>query len=88
MMYSHTKLMAKSKIAITLAEDTVKYLDELVRRRVFENRSQAIQQSVDEKIERLRRNRLAEECAKLDPAFEAELADEGLAEDEPLWPEY
>ena len=67
---------------------TVKYLDDLVRRRVFENRSQAIQQSVDEKIERLGRNRLAEECAKLDSAFEAELADEGLAEDEPAWPEY
>ena len=61
---------------------------DLVRRRVFENRSQAIQQSVDEKIERLGRNRLAEECAKLDPALEAELADEGLAEDEPAWPEY
>ncbi len=80
--------MAKSKIAITLAEETVRYLDELVEQRVFENRSQAIQSSVDEKLERFKRNRLAEDCAKLDPAFEAELADEGLAEDESEWPEY
>ena len=80
--------MAKSKIAITLAEDTVKYLDDLVRRRVYESRSQAIQQSVDEKIDRLRRTRLAEECAKLDPASEAELADEGLTADESEWPAY
>ena len=80
--------MAKSKIAITLSERTVKYLDDLVRRRVFDNRSHAIQQSVDEKIERLARNRLAEECAKLDPDVEAELAEEGLSEDESAWPEY
>jgi Arc/MetJ-type ribon-helix-helix transcriptional regulator len=77
--------MSKAKIAITLAEETVKYLDDLVADRVFRNRSQAIQQSVDEKLDRLRRNRLAEECAKLDPAEEAEMADEGLTDE---WPEY
>ena len=77
--------MSKSKIAITLSEETVRYLDDLVAGRVFSNRSQAIQQSVDEKIDRLRRNRLAEECAKLDPTAEAELADEGISDE---WPEY
>ena len=80
--------MAKSKIAITLAEDTVKYLDDLVSRRVYGNRSQAIQDAVDEKLARLGRSRLAEECAKLDPDFERELADESLDEDLPEWPEY
>ena len=80
--------MAKSKIAITLAEETVRYLDELVEKRVFQNRSQAIQSSVDERLLRLRRGRLADECAKLDPAYESELADEGLSEDESEWPEY
>jgi len=80
--------MAKSKIAITLAEDTVKYLDDLVSRRVYGNRSQAIQDAVDEKLARLGRHRLAEECAKLNPEFERELADEGLGEELSEWPEY
>ncbi len=39
------------------------------------------------KIERLDRNRLAEECAKLDPAIERDLAEEGLGEDAE-WPKY
>ncbi len=80
--------MAKSKIAITLAEDTVKYLDDLVSRRAYANRSQAIQEAVDEKLARLGRIRLAEECAKLDPASEKELAEESLGEDLSEWPEY
>lgn len=80
--------MAKSKIAITLAEKTVKYLDDLVDKRVFDNRSQAIQQAVDEKIERAKRSRLAEECAKLDRDSERELAEEGLGAELPNWPEY
>ena len=80
--------MAKSKIAITLAEESVKYLDELVDRRVFNNRSQAIQQAVDEKIERARRSRLAEECAKLDPGAERKWAEEGLGAELADWPEY
>jgi Arc/MetJ-type ribon-helix-helix transcriptional regulator len=79
--------MAKSKIAITLAEGSVNYLDDLVKSGAYKNRSQAIQQAVDEKIERLGRNRLAEECAKLDPGFERDLAEEGLGEDAE-WPEY
>ena len=79
--------MGKSKIAITLAEKTVRYLDDLVTKRVYGNRSQAIQEAVDEKIVRLGRVRLAEECAKLDPGFERELAEEGLGEDL-QWPEY
>ena len=31
---------------------------------------------------------LAQECAKLDPAFEKALAEEGLSEDLAEWPEY
>jgi metal-responsive CopG/Arc/MetJ family transcriptional regulator len=80
--------MGKAKIAITLAEKTVKYLDKMVDEQVFANRSQAIQEAVDEKIERMGRDRLARECAKLNPAEEKELAEEGLAEDLPEWPEY
>ena len=41
-----------------------------MRRQVFTDRSRAIQEAVEEKLERLERTRLAEECAKFDPAFE------------------
>jgi len=33
-------------------------------------------------------NRLAEECAKLDPVFERAMADEGLFEELDAWPKY
>jgi Arc/MetJ-type ribon-helix-helix transcriptional regulator len=59
-----------------------------VRQHVFSNRSRAIQEAVQEKLERLDRRRLAEECAKLDPAFEKAMADEGLSEELAAWPKY
>ena len=80
--------MPKLRIGITLDEESVQRLDRLVEASVFENRSQAIQQAVDEKLERIDRNRLALECAKLDPTFEKALAEEGLGEDLEAWPEY
>ncbi len=80
--------MAKSKIAITLEETTLERLDDLVERAVFPSRSQAIQEAVEEKLSRIERTRLARECAKLDPAFERALAEEGMTEDIVQWPEY
>ncbi len=80
--------MSKAKIAITLEQGSIKRLDHLVHEHVFSNRSQAIQEAVDEKIERLERNRLAKECAKLDPTFEKAMVEEGLSEDLSEWPKY
>lgn len=80
--------MKKSKIAITLDNKTLERLDGLVADRVFPNRSRAIQDAVDDKLERLEKGRLASECAKLDPTFEKALAEEGLAADVSEWPEY
>jgi len=80
--------MGRSKIAITLEEKFLVELDRLVRERVFQNRSQAIQAAVEEKLERLQRRRLAQECAKLDPEAERLLAEEGLTEDLGEWPAY
>jgi len=80
--------MARAKVAISLDEATLARLDRLVRQAVFPNRSRAIQQAVDEKLARLEGGRLACECAKLDPAFERALAEEGLSEDLSRWPEY
>lgn len=80
--------MAKSKVAISLDESTLDRLDQLVKKQVFPNRSQAIEEAVEEKLARLERSRLAQECAKLDPTFEKALAEEGLSEDLAEWPEY
>jgi metal-responsive CopG/Arc/MetJ family transcriptional regulator len=80
--------MPRSKVAISLEENTLRRLDLLVKQAVFPNRSQAIQTAVEEKLERLDRSRLARECAKLDPAAEKALAEEGMSEELPAWPEY
>lgn len=80
--------MSKAKIAITLDERTVGRIDRLVRQRAYPNRSRAIEEAVEEKLARLDRSRLARESAKLDPAFERALAEEGLSEDLSEWPEY
>ena len=80
--------MGASKIAITIDRVLLEALDRLVKERVFPNRSRAIQAAVAEKLHRLAGTRLARECAKLDPAFEGALADEGLGDDPDAWPEY
>jgi len=80
--------MARAKVAISLDANTLNRLDRLVKSHVFPNRSQAIQEAVEEKISRLDRSRLARECAKLDPAYEKALAEEGLSIELAEWPEY
>jgi metal-responsive CopG/Arc/MetJ family transcriptional regulator len=80
--------VATSKIAITLNENTLQRLDRLVKDRVFPNRSKAIQEAVEEKLNKLERNRLARECAKLDPAVERAMAEEDIGEELERWPEY
>jgi metal-responsive CopG/Arc/MetJ family transcriptional regulator len=80
--------MGKAKVAITLDGATLDRVDNLVRQSLFASRSQAIQGAIEEKLARLERSRLARECAKLDPAFEKALADEGISEDISQWPEY
>src|SRR5487761_451656 len=64
-MYYHTT-MASAKVAITIPSAVLKRVDALVKRRVFPNRSKAIQHALDETLERMDRGRLARECAKLD----------------------
>jgi Arc/MetJ-type ribon-helix-helix transcriptional regulator len=87
MIYYHT-VMAKAKVAVTLEKSTLARLDRLVDAARFVNRSQAIEIAVEEKLERLERRRLAQECAKLDPKSEKALADLGLDADAEAWPEY
>ena len=80
--------MAKRKLAITLESSLVVELDQLVSKRRFANRSQAIETAVAEKLTRMARTRLANECAKLDRHEERALAEEGLAGSRETWPEY
>ena len=80
--------MGASKIAITLDNNMVKKLDMLVKSNIFPNRSKAIQEAVIEKLNRMEKSRLAQECAKLDPDFEQSLAEEGFTSELEEWPEY
>ncbi len=76
----------QTQVAFSLDEHTLQQLDRLVAEAVFPSRSQAIQVAVEEKLARLEESRLARECAKLNPAFEKALAEEGLSEDVTEWP--
>ncbi|MEJ2474085.1 MAG: ribbon-helix-helix domain-containing protein [Desulfobacterales bacterium] len=80
--------MAASKIAITIEDNLLKQLDLMVKSKLFPNRSKAIQEAVADKLKRLERNRLAEECAKLDPEYEQNIAEEGFSMEIDEWPAY
>jgi Arc/MetJ-type ribon-helix-helix transcriptional regulator len=88
MTNSHTGVMSVAKVTISIDESLLKRVDRLVRSHVFPNRSHVIQQALEEKIARIDSTRLARECAKLHPAEEQALADEGLAGEVAQWPEY
>jgi metal-responsive CopG/Arc/MetJ family transcriptional regulator len=80
--------MAASKIAITIEQSMLSRLDRLVRERKYPNRSRAIQEALEEKMEKIEHRRLIEECAKLDPKDEQSLAEEGMGFEVEQWPEY
>lgn len=80
--------MPKTKIAVSLDEKTLNEVDQLVARHAFPSRSRIIEEALQEKLARMTHNRLARECAKLDPNFEKALAEEGVGEELGEWPEY
>jgi metal-responsive CopG/Arc/MetJ family transcriptional regulator len=80
--------MAVTKVAVTIDSDLLAELDRLVSQRVFPNRSRAIQEALTDKLGRMRRRRLAQESAKLNPTAEQAFAEEGINEDMTQWPEY
>ena len=79
--------MPTAKIAISIDPVDLRQLDELVGRGAFPSRSKLIQDAVHEKLLRLKRVRLAQECAKLNPRAERAEAHQQLS-GEPAWPEY
>lgn len=80
--------MSAVKIAITIDQGLLARLDRLVKEKQFPNRSQAVQEAIRDKLARLKRSRLARECAKLDRAAEQAMAEEGLKSDLEQWPGY
>lgn len=80
--------MPKAKVAVTLDTITLRRVDRLVRDSRYANRSQAIEAAVAAQRDRLEHRRLIEECAKLHPAEERALAEEGLAANAAEWPDY
>jgi Arc/MetJ-type ribon-helix-helix transcriptional regulator len=79
--------MSSAKIAISLDPEALRQVDQLVEGGVFPSRSKLIQDAVAEKLRRLGRVRLAQECAKLRPRAEQAAAEEWFR-GEAEWPEY
>lgn len=71
--------MAAVKVAITVERELLKAVDVWVKSGRYPNRSQAVQSALRERLERWKRDRLAEEVRKLNPKEERKLADERLA---------
>ncbi len=80
--------MGRNKVAITVNQNTLDRVDQLVSQHIFPSRSRAFEEALEEKLRRLDKSRLARECARLDPAFEKSLAEEGLSREIDEWPEY
>lgn len=80
--------MPKRKVAVTLDSELLDELDEMIARREFPNRSQAIEAAVADKLKRLAGTRLARESARLDRVEERAFAEEGMGTELHAWPEY
>ena len=68
MMNHHTSaVMPKTKVALTPDTALLEQVDELVERRRFRSRGQAVEAALADKVQRLARTLLARESAKLNP---------------------
>jgi Arc/MetJ-type ribon-helix-helix transcriptional regulator len=79
--------MPSAKIAISIDPSDLAELDALVSRGVAASRSRLIQEAVHDKLARLKKSRLALECAKLDPKEERAEAETWLGSEQE-WPRY
>lgn len=77
-----------TKIAISIDKKILNRIDSLVEKKMFTNRSRAIQTAIEEKISKLDKSRLAIESAKLNTADEQLLSEENSKMDFAEWPEY
>jgi metal-responsive CopG/Arc/MetJ family transcriptional regulator len=80
--------MATVKVVISIEDELLRRVDALIDKKIFPSRSKAIQEAMQEKLERVNHSRLARESAKLDPNFEQAMAEEGMSDELAGWPEY
>ena len=80
--------MTRARIAITIDQVLLELLDSLVQNNIFQNRSQAINTALKEKLSRIEKTRLELECQKLVKQEEREFADMGVEEDFREWERY
>ncbi|MFW6162956.1 MAG: CopG family ribbon-helix-helix protein [Planctomycetota bacterium] len=80
--------MATARIEVALDAELLARVDRLVSDKLFANREEAIQAAIRDKVAGLDDDLLGRECAKLDPAAERAMAEEGLSRDAEEWPEY
>ena len=80
--------MTRAKIAITIDQVLLELLDSLVQNKTFNNRSQAINSALRDKLSRIQKTRLELECQKLVMEEEREFADIGIEEDFKEWDKY
>jgi metal-responsive CopG/Arc/MetJ family transcriptional regulator len=73
------------KVAIGLDKELLERIDRLVAEKKFPSRSRVIQFAIEAQIDRVDRRRLASECAKLNPAYEQQLAEHGASHDLESW---
>ena len=76
----------QTKIAITVNPVVLSRLDAWVKGKHYASRSEAIEQAVKTQLPRLKRTRLAAQCALLIVAEEQAMADKGLVADSVAWP--
>lgn len=69
--------MKTHRTTIYFDKQTRGRIDRLVKRGMLSNRSRTIRASIEEKLGRI--ERLSRQCAKLDPAEEQHLAEEGMS---------
>lgn len=82
------KMAATTKIAISIDKKVLDRIDRLVAKKMFINRSRAIQTAIEEKISKLDKTRLSIESAKLNRVEEQLLSEEGSQMDFAEWAEY
>jgi metal-responsive CopG/Arc/MetJ family transcriptional regulator len=80
--------MSHNDIAISIDRGLLRQLDRFVAEQKLGSRNQAIRLALQEMLSRWRHDRLATECARLDPAVERAMAEEGMSAELSAWPEY
>ena len=70
--------MVKNRIVVEIDSELLAGIDEFIDQQRFVDRGEFVEAAVSRQVVRLRRDRLAEACLRLDPDEERGLAEEGI----------